>query len=191
MNYFNDEKNVNDYIEMVKDYDGTFLVDILRTHISEQSTLLELGMGPGKDLTLLTKYYIVTGSDNSPIFLERYRRTHKNADLLLLNAITLDTTKQFDAIYSNKVHHHLTTKKLQTSFTKQKAILGSNGILFHSFWKGSKVENIQGLLFTYYQIEDLKKIVENEFEIIEIATYTEIDKDDSIYVILRKKCDPK
>ena len=43
-------------------------------------------MGPGKDVDLLSKYFNVTGSDNSEIFLERYRKRNPDADLILLDA---------------------------------------------------------------------------------------------------------
>jgi len=42
------------------------------------------------------------------------------------------------------------------------------------------------LLFTYYQIEGLKKIIGDDFDILDIQTFTETEKDDSIYFILSK-----
>ena len=46
---------------------------------------------------------------------------------------------------------------------------------------------MEGLLFTYYEMDDLKKMTESDFEILTTETYTEMEKDDSIYVILRNK----
>lgn len=83
--------------------------------------------------------------------------------------------------------HHLTRKDLLKSLQRQKEILNPNGIAFHSFWQGNKTENMEGLLFTYYEIKDLKKMTESNFEILAIETYTEMEKDDSIYVVLRKR----
>ncbi|WP_316507216.1 class I SAM-dependent methyltransferase [Nitrosopumilus sp.] len=135
---------------------------------------------------MLGKNFTVTGSDNSQVFLDRYKRQNPKADLLKLDAVTLSTDRTFDCIYSNKVLHHLTRKELRKSFQRQTEILNPNGIVFHSFWKGNKDENYDGLLFTKYQIDGLKERIGDNFDILAINPYTEIEKDDSIYVMLSK-----
>ncbi len=120
------------------------------------------------------------------MFLDRYKRQNPKADLLKLDAVTLSTDRTFDCIYSNKVLHHLTRKELRKSFQRQTEILNPNGIVFHSFWKGNKDENYDGLLFTKYQIDGLKERIGDNFDILAINPYTEIEKDDSIYVMLSK-----
>ena len=185
MGFFDTEKGVEEYISMAKGYDGKELIKILQTFLPEKSSVLELGMGPGTDLDILRKNFTVTGSDNSQIFLDRYKKQNLNADLLKLDAVTLSTDRTFDCIYSNKVLHHITQKDLKKSFQRQKNILNPNGILFHSFWRGDKDENFDGLLFTKYQIDGLKKIIGNLFDILRIEIYTEMEKDDSLYVVLK------
>lgn len=187
MGFFDTEKGVNEYITMSEGYDGAELVRIFENFLPKGSTVLELGMGPGKDLDLLQKNYVVVGSDNSIIFLEKYKRKNHDSNLLFLDAVTLKTDRLFDGIYSNKVLHHLTTEDLKTSLKKQKQILNPGGILFHSFWRGNKIENMEGLLFVYYEMEKLKQIFEPDFEILAMETYTEMEKDDSIYAVLKKK----
>ncbi|WP_316504790.1 class I SAM-dependent methyltransferase [Nitrosopumilus sp.] len=185
--YFDTEKGVNEYIQMASGYDGTKLIEILRKYLPEKSTVLEIGMGPGVDLDILRKHYTVTGSDNSSVFLERYKKKNKDADLILLDAVTLHTEREWDGIYSNKVLHHLTKEELKKSLSRQKEILNQNGILFHSFWKGTKTENFEGLLFQYYEMKELEGIVKNDYDVLELKTYTEMEKDDSIYVVLKKR----
>ena len=187
MGFFDTEKGVEQYFKIAEGYDGAELIKILQKYLSQNSTILELGMGPGKDMDILKKLYAVTGSDNSQIFLDKYKNKHQDSDLLLLDAVTIQTDRKFDCIYSNKVLHHLTKEDLVNSFQRQKDVLNTNGIAFHSFWKGNKTENIEGLLFTYYNIKELKKIVKSNFDILTIETYTEIEKDDSIYTVLKKR----
>ena len=187
MGFFDTEKGVDEYIKMADGYDGTELIQILKKHLPEKSTLLELGMGPGKDLDILSKDYTVTGSDSSQLFLDRYKKQNPNADLIKLDAVTISTDRTFGCIYSNKVLHHVTREELKNSFQRQKEVLNSKGIAFHSFWRGDKDENYEGMLFTKYQIDDLKEIIGDNFEILDINTYTEMEKDDSIYVVLRNK----
>ena len=187
MGFFDTEKGVEQYIKMAEGYDGAELIKTLKKYLPENSTVLELGIGPGKDMDILKKSYAVTGSDSSQIFLDKYKERHPDSDLLLLDAVTIQTDRKFDCIYSNKVLHHLTKEGLVKSLQRQKNLLNPNGILFHSFWKGSRTENIEGLLFTYYETSDLKKIMESDFEILSMETYTEMEKDDSICAILRYK----
>ena len=138
------------------------------------------------DFDILKKFYTATGSDNSKVFLNNYKKLNKKADLLKLDAVTLRTARRFDGIFTNKVLHHLTKRDLKKSIKRQREILNPGGIAFHSFWKGNKTEHMVGLRFVYYQINQLKKIIGNHFEIIEIKVYTEMKKNDSVYVILKK-----
>jgi cyclopropane fatty-acyl-phospholipid synthase-like methyltransferase len=172
---------------MVKDYDGTNLVNILREYLKENSTLLELGMGPGKDLDILKKYFKVIGSDSSQIFIKRYKKNHSESDIILIDAKDIRIKRKFDCIYSNKVLIHLTKEECNSSLKQQKKILNSKGLLFHTFWYGSKTEKIDDLLFTYYKEDDLIKMVEKYYDIIRIERYKEFKKDDSILLIIKNK----
>jgi len=187
MSFFDDKKNINEYINMSMGYDGEELIKILNKYLQTNSTVLELGMGPGKDLDILAQKYKVTGSDFSQLFLELYKKSNPDADLLRLNAIELKTERKFDCIYSNKVLQHITQNDLIKSFNQQLNILNNSGIAFHSFWYGDKEENHHGLRFIYYTENILEQLIPAEFEIIESKKYTEMSDDDSIYLILRKK----
>ena len=112
MGFFDTEKGVEKYITMAEGYDGVELIKILQKYLSKDSTVLELGMGPGKDLDILKESYTVTGSDNSQIFLDKYKENHQDADVLLLDAVNIPTNRKFDCIYSNKVLHHLSKEDL-------------------------------------------------------------------------------
>lgn len=97
---------------MANGYDGKHLIAALRQVLPDGARVLELGMGLGKDLLLLAQHYTVTRSDSSTAFVERFRTAHPTADLLHLDAVTMQTDRRFDAIYSNKVLYHLTRAQL-------------------------------------------------------------------------------
>ena len=120
-------------------------------------------------------------------FIDMYKEKVKDSDLMLLDAVTMNTDRKFDCIYSNKVLHHLTRKELKQSFVNQKKVLKDDGLLFHSFWYGNKSEEFNGLLFTYYTEKQIKRIVEKNYHVIEIERYKELEDNDSFYVVLRKK----
>lgn len=188
MEYWNNKKNVEGYIKMIEGYDdGRELIEILKKYLPRGSSLLELGMGPGKDLDILNETFITSGTDISSVFIDLYKQKHENADVFVLDAINLQIEKMYDCIYSNKTLQHLTKSEFKQSLKKQKEILNPNGILFHSLWQGDKEENYGGLLFVYYTKEILTNIVRNDFDIIEINSYNEMEEDDSLYMILKKK----
>lgn len=187
MGFFDDKKNIDEYIKMADGYDGRELIELLKKHLKKGSSVLELGMGPGKDFDILNVDFEVTGSDSSSVFLDLYRKKNKTADLILLDAKKMNIDRIFDCIYSNKVLHHLTSEDLKKSLKKQSAVLKSNGLLFFSLWYGDKEESFSGLRFVYYTEETIKKIIGDKYKVLEIKQYSEMEKDDSMYIILRKK----
>jgi 2-polyprenyl-3-methyl-5-hydroxy-6-metoxy-1,4-benzoquinol methylase len=148
-------------------------------------------MGPGKDLDLLNETFCATGSDCAQPFLDLYRERRPQADLLLLDAITMDAAiaagRTFDAIYSNKVLYHLTREELRSSLRRQAQVLNPGGLLLHSLWYGEGEEDMHGLHFAYYTEMTFGELVGDEFEVVETSRYTEMEPDDSFYVVLRKR----
>ena len=70
--YYDNKANVESYSKFTPSHDGSLLVDALAAWLPEGSSVLELGMGPGKDYRLLSERFSVTGSDFSNTFLQRY-----------------------------------------------------------------------------------------------------------------------
>ena len=178
---------VNTYLQMTEGYQGPLLIDWMVDYVEAGSEVLELGMGPGTDMKELEKMYRVTGSDYSPDFLHRYRAFHPHADLIHLDAVTMETKKQFDCICSNKVLVHLTREELEHSLKEQERCLRSKGVLLHTFWRGTGQEEHEGVLFTSYEEDDLRAIFRPLFDILEIQTYREESDDDSILVVVKKR----
>jgi len=186
MGYYNTKKGIEEYILRSQDWKGPKIDKILKKYLPKHATLLEIGMGPGRDFELLQKIYQSTGSDKSKRFLERYKKTHKDSKLVKLDAITIRTNKKFDCIFSNRVLHHLTKSELKRSLARQKEVLNQDGIAFHTFWKGKITEKKRGLLFVYYQKEQLKKILKHHFDVLELEIFSADEKNDSIYAVLKK-----
>lgn len=186
MDFYKNKQNVESYIRFTPSHDGSELVSVLAGVLPRGSTVLEIGMGPGKDFDHLTETFDVTGSDSSQEFLDLYRKRSNGADLMSLDALTLDTDRRFDCIYSNKVLIHLTRDELSRSLARQHEILNDSGFLLHSFWHGSKEEDYEGLRIIYYTEQDLTALLEPSFEILDIGRHAKMAKDDSVYVLARK-----
>ncbi len=183
MGFYDDEKTALQYITMAEGYDGRELVTVLREHLRDGASVLELGMGPGIDLQLLNEHFSATGSDNSQFFVDRYRKLHPDSDLLLLDAVKLDTERSFDCIYSNKVLHHLTNEQLAQSLGRQKEVLSETGLIMHSFWRGTGVDEHHGLRFVYQTEDRMRSVVEEFFRVIDIVVYKEMEDGDSLFVL--------
>lgn len=187
MDYYDDPKHVEEYIKMAEGYDGRALVAVLRRYLPAESSVLELGMGPGTDLDILRQFYLMTGSDRSALFLERYRQHHPEADLLQLDALTVDTERRFDGIYSNKVLYHLKPAQLRQSLAAQRPVLHPAGVAVHSFWYGEGEQETHGLHFTYYTEATLRAQVGDGYTLVEVGRYGEMEPDDSLYIVLQRR----
>jgi SAM-dependent methyltransferase len=187
VDFWDDPANVEAYINMADGYDGAALITTLRRYLPDGATVLELGMGGGKDLLLLAQHHGVTGSDQSLAFLERFRAAHPDADLLQLDAVALATERRWDAIYSNKVLQHVERDQLADSFARQARLLRPNGIALHSLWYGEGDEVMPGFYSAYYKEDDLRKAVGDAFEVLLLERYSEMEPDDSLVLVLKKR----
>lgn len=185
MHSFNTRKRAAEYILMADGYDGREIIAVLQAYLKPGSTVLELGMGPGKDIELLEEKYRVTGSDVSQVFIDMYREKKPAADLLNLDAVTLETDRRFDCIYSNKVFHYLSAEQLKTSFARQGAVLNPGGIVCHTVWYGDKQIDVKGMTFYYYTEQTIEDCYEG-FDLLLSRKYREMDTDDSMLLILKK-----
>lgn len=185
MGFYDKQENIESYSKFTPTHDGADLIRVLRRYLDEDSTVLELGIGPGKDFERLSKHYKVTGSDHSSVFLERYRRKNPRADLIQLDARTLDTDKTFDCIYSNKVLIHLRQDELRQSLLRQKELLNANGLLLHSFWHGDKEDVYADLRITFYTEQQIRDLMQDSFDILELKKHAKMTAGDSVYVLAR------
>ncbi len=188
MHYFMDKKNVEQYIEMTKDYEPMAIVEKLRLYLPEGKSLLELGMGPGRELPLLAKSYQVVGSDYSSIFVDAFKAKHTDIEVMVLDAMTMQTTRKFDCVYSNKVLSHLSINDFHASLQRQAAVLNEEGILFMTLWRGDDHETYvedMGLRFTYFSEETIRRFAIGHFEVLACEVFTEMEVDDSLLVVLK------
>lgn len=185
--YYKTEASVNEYIQMAAEVDSLKLIKKLDAYLDKDALLLELGSGPGTDWNFLNEKYQVTGSDFSEVFLKHLINHNPEGQFLLLDAISIETEQKFDAIYSNKVLHHLKDEELFASMKRQLDTLNPRGIICHSFWKGEGSEDFKGMFVNYHTEKALRHLFEPEFEILQVEEYQEFEANDSIVLIARRK----
>lgn len=187
MSFYEDKANVDKYIELCKDYDGSNIYERLKQHLKEGKSVLELGTGPGFDIPFLNEHYHVTGSDFSDEFLVRCKEKYPDINFIKIDARNIDTSTEYDCIYSNKVLHHLTRGELSSSLLAQAGILSPGGMIAHSFWLGEEDQNMEGLLFSYYRKEELLGILSKNFDVVATLSYREFEEGDSLFVVAKVK----
>jgi cyclopropane fatty-acyl-phospholipid synthase-like methyltransferase len=153
--------------------------------VTAGSNVLELGMGPGTDLLLLNQKYRVTGSDYSDHFLSHFRLRNPDIPLLRLDAETITTVRCFDAVYSNKVLHHLSPEQLENSIKRQREVVRKGGLLFHTFWIGTEKRREHDLCFNRYLPEDAALLFASAGKVVAIDKYPEMNADDSFYIAVK------
>lgn len=183
MEFYNDPKKVDEYEKMCNEYDGSELYEVLSKHLKENSTLLELGCGPGNDIPYLRNHYSVTGSDLSDEFLKRCKERFNDIQFIKLDAVSINMKETFDCVFSNKVLHHLTLEELEKSLKRQQSIIKPKGIFAHTFWIGDKEFTMEGMLFVFHNRERLIQLISKYFTILETYDYKEFEDGDSIFVI--------
>lgn len=184
--FFDDEANVKQYIDMCEDYDPSFIAAEMMDVLVKGKSVLELGSGPGKDLRILKDIYEMTGSDRSPVFVELLKKEFPELVIKTLDAVTIEVDETYDCIFSNKVLQHLSKEDMTASINKQLKCLNQDGMIIHTLWFGEGEESYNGLRFVYYNEEDVKSLLGKDFDIT-IKRYTEMDTDDSLLVIGRRR----
>lgn len=185
--YYHTPESVEEYVRLSEPYDGHELINQLRKFLDEGSAVLELGSGPGKDFNLLNKRFETMGSDISLEFIKYLNENFPEGKFLTLDAVTISTDRKFDAIYSNKVLHHLSNEDLNKSIERQAEILNPGGWVCHSFWKGEGHEMFNELFVNYHLEKDIEKFFGSQFETKLLESYREFEDDDSLIFIGQKK----
>ena len=183
MGFYDIPENVDKYIDMCSGYDGSLIYSELQNFLKDGKTILELGSGPGLDLSILRRRYCVTGSDLSKEFISRLQKKYPGIPFLKINATDIDVEEKYDCIYSNKVLHHLTKSELINSLSGQAQALSPGGIIAHTFWIGDDSEEIEGLLFNYYGKDEILEIITEKYNIFSSMSYSEFEDSDSLLVI--------
>ena len=87
--YYNTKESVEEYIQLAKDVNGGALIEKLKSYLPSNSSVLEIGTGPGTDWKILNKDFTVVGSDNSAEFLNHLASANPSGKFLQLDATTL------------------------------------------------------------------------------------------------------
>ena len=187
MSFYDDPKNVAGYIAMCETFDAAKELPPLYAALPDGARVLEIGSGPGNDLALLAQHYDITGSDCSDEFVTHLANRFPETPILKLDAETLVADGLFDAIYSNKVLHHLTDEALTRSFRAQLELLREGGLVYHLVWQViDEMPDMSGLPFIARNAAQMKTLMGADFEILSTTDFAEFSENDSVAILARK-----
>ncbi len=182
-NIFNDKEFVNMYMSMLEDYDNSFVVNNFKKFIDNKLTILELGIGPALDYEALHQTYNITASDTSEVFIEMFNKKY-NSTALNVCAKYINVEKSFDCIFTNKVLQVLNDEEMKESFINQHKTLNNDGIIFHCIWIDENEGEHESNVIT---TSKLKSFIDDLFEIQQLIPYSEMEENDSIILVAKKK----
>lgn len=159
----------------------------LARHVVPEASILELGSGPGHDLPLLAGRYRVTASDLCGEMVSRLRVAHPDIPALQLDAVTIRTLGQFDALFSNKVIQHLDDEEVRQSMFRQQQVVRPGGIVAHTFWVNTSTRHKPYGSKKTRPKACLVELVAEYFEILEAMQYGAFMPNDSLLVIARHR----
>lgn len=107
--------------------------------IAPGSTILDVGCGNGKYLSLRSNDCTVHGCDASPELVKIARENHPNTHVIEANALKLPyKDNAFDAVMSVAVLHHMKTPEDRSTFISElQRVLKPNGRLLVTVWATS------------------------------------------------------
>ena len=144
------------------------IISTLRKYLPRFKKVLELGSKKGNDLKLLHEYYEVVASEDEKIKTRFLKDEFIDIRVILIDKITVDTHKKFDAIFSRNTLDNLSLLQINESLKNQKNILNKEGLIFHIL-DDSKVEK-----------NEVMVLVHENYELLEEGTF-----DNNFYFLAR------
>ncbi len=181
--FFNDKNFVEEYYKMIEGFDNSFVIEQFKKNVPYSHTVLELGFGTGLDYLSLREHYKIIPSDNSDVFIEKFKQLY-NIQAQKIDAANIIIDKKFNCIFSNKVLHVFNEEEMRKSIECQYNTLLDNGMIFHCMWYD--INGINDEYSTRYNEEKIQKVLGSKFEVIYFKKYSEIDENDSIIFIGKK-----
>ncbi len=126
------------------------------------------------------------GSDSSQIFVERYVKTIlvQMSSFWMPSVLRLrDASMRFTPI---KYCSFLTIADVPIVGITTPEALQDRGVVMHSLWYGEDMEEY-GEMLAQHTIDSFVKLIQGKFDLLEAEQYAEMEKNDSLYVLLKKK----
>lgn len=174
------EENANSLTSRYESADVPEVQQLLLQTFENNSKLLEIGCGSGRDASFMTKnYFDVTAIDGSKNMIEEAKKVHPELSQKLFHKTLpndLEFNQTFDGIYSIATLMHLSKNDLEKTILKIHDLLNQNGkfLMSVSLFRDDVDENgydEKGRFFLVLSFEEWIEILENlGFKILDTKT---------------------
>ncbi len=161
------KENSKDFIDRTVDLDMSFHYQKFETYI-KGTKLLDLGFGSGRDSLYFSEEYEVVSGDIIEEFLDNGKKCLNN-EVRYIDAIQMDITDEFDAVWACASLLHISTKNLKTVFQNIHTALKESGVLYCSFKYGTYEGDRNGRFFNDFTEEKFETVYPKElFTIVDM-----------------------
>jgi len=145
------------------------LKEISKKYLTENSSVLDIGCGPGLYLKDFDKNKSLFGIDLNEKMLELAKRNSLNASLVKGDFLSYNFDRKFNLIYSVGMLQYIPMSKIDSFIKKIYDSLEKDGILFISYPHAiSKIDlTVPDLNYINYSPKFLNNILSGSFQIIE------------------------
>lgn len=194
------DQTANEYKENTLKLQPEVKAKAFLTHLAPNSTILDLGCGPGRDAKFfIDKGHQVIGVDISPQMIHLAQDSVPQAQFIVSDIESLNLKNEsVDAIWASASLLHVSKKAMPVVLENLYCTLKAGGIFYVSMKRGNgeeiKSDDRYGgveKFWNYVSEEELKQILEKQgFQILESDTYqksTSYQTHPWISVICKKK----
>jgi len=139
--------------EGTRSHDVAQNIEALLRHIQAPPpcTILDLGCGPGRDLTTFVRRgHLAIGLEGAPALAEMARR-HSACEVWQQDFLSLDLPDaHFDGVFANASLFHVPRQELPRVLQQLHATLKPQGVLFSSNPRGENQESVNGERYGAY-----------------------------------------
>ncbi len=175
--YYN--QNAAEYFEQTVDIDMQVHWDYFISLLPEESNVLDLGCGSGRDSAyFISRGFDVTAMDASEEMCD-LASIHIGQDVLKLSFEEMDFNEVFEGIWACSSLLHVPSNEIDSILKKVIKSLKINGVLFMSFKYGDFEGVRDGRYYTDYRTRTLKELISryDELELINIQKFEAINPD--------------
>lgn len=188
------DNNIETYKAMwLNDFSKNYnfeIPDIFLSYLSNNSHILDLGCGTGRDSKyFIDKGYQVTSIDGS-IEMCKVAENLLNREVKQINFLDINYKDEFDGIFACASLLHLSPEDLLTVLKKISTALKQNGILYTCFKYGESTRIDNGRFYNDMTEEKFNNLLKNIEELKLLKTWiTEQYKSDTKFInfVIRKK----
>ena len=172
------DKNAEEFCKNTIDADMSFCRDKFLNYLKTGATILDAGCGSGRDsLAFKQLGYQVTAMDASSEICKEAEKV-LGQKVICKTFEELEHEKAYDGIWACASLLHVSKERMREVLKRLNRALKDGGVLYASFKYGDEEKIVNGRLFSYYDEQSLRVLIEeNGFEVLEVFVTQDVRED--------------